>query len=91
MNISRPFILRPVATLLLTLALLLAGALSFGLLPVALRPVMAPEAQWIVYGLVLIVILFVMPRGIVPGLAALLGRRPAPAAPVLEANPAVQR
>jgi len=67
------------------------GGLIFGLLPVALRPVMAPEAQWIVYGLVLIVILFVMPRGIVPGLAALLGRRPAPAAPVLEANPAVQR
>ena len=38
MNISRPFILRPVATLLLTLALLLAGALSFGLLPVAPLP-----------------------------------------------------
>ncbi|SDI18139.1 multidrug efflux RND transporter permease subunit [Pseudomonas panipatensis] len=38
MNLSRPFILRPVATSLLTLALLLAGALSFGLLPVAPLP-----------------------------------------------------
>ena len=66
------------------------GGLIFGLLPVALRPVMAPEAQWIVYGLVLIGILFVMPRGIVPGLAALLARR-RPAAPVLEASPMVQR
>lgn len=68
------------------------GGLIFGLLPVALRPVMAPEAQWIVYGLVLIGILFVMPRGIVPGLAALLARRrPRPAAPVLDASPMVQR
>lgn len=67
------------------------GGLIFGLLPVALRPVMAPEAQWIVYGLVLIVILFVMPRGIVPGLADLVRRRPARPAPVLEPSPVVQR
>ncbi|HEV7439642.1 MAG TPA: branched-chain amino acid ABC transporter permease, partial [Methylobacterium sp.] len=62
------------------------GGLVFGLLPVALRPVMAPEAQWIVFGLVLIAILFVMPRGIVPGLAGLLGprrRAAAPAAPAV--------
>jgi len=45
------------------------GGLIFGLLPVALRPVMAPEAQWIAYGGVLIAILFVLPRGIVPSLA----------------------
>ncbi|WP_160287445.1 multidrug efflux RND transporter permease subunit [Pseudomonas knackmussii] len=38
MNLSRPFILRPVATILLTLALLLAGGMSFGLLPVAPLP-----------------------------------------------------
>jgi len=30
---------------------------------------MAPEAQWIAYGGVLIVILFILPRGIVPSLA----------------------
>ena len=58
------------------------GGLIFGLLPVALRPVMAPEAQWIVYGATLIVILFVMPRGIAPALAALrLPRRGASVAP----------
>jgi branched-chain amino acid transport system permease protein len=44
------------------------GGLVFGLLPVVLRPIMAPEAQWIAYGGVLIVILFIMPRGIVPSL-----------------------
>ncbi len=38
MNLSTPFIRRPVATTLLTLALLLAGWLSFGLLPVAPLP-----------------------------------------------------
>jgi multidrug efflux pump len=38
MSFSTPFILRPVATLLLTLALLLAGGLSFSLLPVAPLP-----------------------------------------------------
>ncbi|MDA9469104.1 branched-chain amino acid ABC transporter permease [Bradyrhizobium sp. CCBAU 53415] len=51
------------------------GGLIFGLLPVALRPVMAPEAQWIAYGGVLIAILFVLPRGIVPSLAQRFGRR----------------
>jgi branched-chain amino acid transport system permease protein len=51
------------------------GGLIFGLLPVALRPIMAPEAQWIAYGGVLIAILFVLPRGIVPSLAQRFARR----------------
>ena len=38
MNLSAPFIQRPVATLLLSLALLLVGALSYRLLPVAPLP-----------------------------------------------------
>ncbi|WP_442504449.1 branched-chain amino acid ABC transporter permease [Marinivivus vitaminiproducens] len=59
-----------------TLAGPLVGGAIFGLLPVALRPVLAPEAQWIVYGGVLIAILFVMPQGIVPALARTIhGRR----------------
>ncbi len=37
-NLSRPFIERPVATTLLTLGIALAGAMSFGLLPVAPLP-----------------------------------------------------
>ncbi|MBY4869532.1 efflux RND transporter permease subunit [Burkholderia anthina] len=38
MNISRPFILRPVATLLLTIALVLAGAVAVRFLPVSSLP-----------------------------------------------------
>jgi branched-chain amino acid transport system permease protein len=53
------------------------GGLIFGLLPVALRPVMAPEAQWIVYGSILILILFVMPRGIIPALRDRFTNKPA--------------
>ncbi len=60
------------------------GGLIFGLLPVALRPIMAPEAQWIMYGLVLILILFVMPRGIVPAIKGWLAvKRVAVAVPAL--------
>jgi multidrug efflux pump len=38
MSISRPFILRPVATTLLTVAIALAGAIAFSVLPVAPLP-----------------------------------------------------
>ena len=38
MNLSRPFILRPVATSLLMVALLLAGAVAYRLLPVSALP-----------------------------------------------------
>ncbi|WP_312243115.1 efflux RND transporter permease subunit, partial [Pantoea sp.] len=38
MNLTRLFIFRPVATLLLTLAILLLGALGYRLLPVAPLP-----------------------------------------------------
>src|SRR5262245_40347561 len=38
MNISAPFIARPVATTLLTIAILLAGAVAFRLLPVSPLP-----------------------------------------------------
>ena len=40
MNLSAPFIRRPVATLLLSLAILLLGGLTFGLLPVSPLPQM---------------------------------------------------
>src|SRR5262249_59418511 len=38
MSIAEPFIRRPIATTLLTIALALSGALAFGLLPVAPLP-----------------------------------------------------
>ena len=51
------------------------GGLIFGLMPVFLRPIMTPEAQWIAYGGLLIVILFVLPRGIVPSLMQRFAKR----------------
>jgi branched-chain amino acid transport system permease protein len=61
------------------------GGVIFGLLPVFLRPIMAPEGQWIAYGLVLVAILFVLPRGIVPSLAPKLefAFKPAKPKPVI--------
>ncbi|HET7885243.1 MAG TPA: branched-chain amino acid ABC transporter permease [Bradyrhizobium sp.] len=56
------------------------GGLIFGLMPVFLRPIMAPEAQWIAYGGVLIVILFLLPRGIVPSLKQWYAKRRGPMA-----------
>jgi branched-chain amino acid transport system permease protein len=70
------------------------GGAIFGLLPVFLRPIMAPEAQWIAYGLVLIAILFVLPRGIVPSLAPKLElafRPPKPKAVVASERTAEER
>jgi multidrug efflux pump len=40
MNLSGPFIRRPVATMLLSLAIMLLGGVSFGLLPVSPLPQM---------------------------------------------------
>jgi branched-chain amino acid transport system permease protein len=68
------------------------GGVIFGLLPVVLRPIMPPEAQWISYGCVLILILFVLPRGIVPSLAERLGRaRARIAKPIAAADIAKER
>jgi len=58
-----------------TLAGPVVGGLIFGLMPEALRGVMAPEMQWMLYGTLMIVILIVLPRGIVPAFAALGARR----------------
>ena len=64
-----------------TLAGPVVGGLIFGLLPEVLRDVARPEVQWIVYGLAMIAIVFFLPRGIVPALAGLFGRRPPVDAP----------
>jgi len=49
-----------------TLAGPIVGGLIFGFLPVVARSFAAPEVQWILYGLLMIVIVFVLPTGIVP-------------------------
>ena len=49
-----------------TLAGPIVGGMIFGLLPVALRAWASPVAQWIIYGVLMILIVFFLPRGIVP-------------------------
>lgn len=48
------------------------GGLLFGILPDFLRDMAAPEVQWIIYGAVMIVIVFFLPQGIVPAVNNLL-------------------
>lgn len=51
-----------------TLAGPLVGGLIFGIAPVVLRSYVGPEVQWILYGLLMILIVFVLPEGIVPAI-----------------------
>ncbi|HSW19704.1 MAG TPA: branched-chain amino acid ABC transporter permease [Ramlibacter sp.] len=52
-----------------TLAGPIVGGVIFGALPVGLRAVAAPEAQWIVYGIAMVLVVFFLPRGIVPAVS----------------------
>lgn len=49
-----------------TLAGPVVGGLIFGILPEVLREVAAPEVQWVVYGVLMILIIYFLPQGIVP-------------------------
>lgn len=49
----------------------IVGALIFGILPELLREVAGPEVQWILYGLIMIGIVYFLPDGIVPAVASL--------------------
>ena len=50
-----------------TLAGPIVGGLIFGLLPETLRALqIAPEAQWVVYGVLMILVVYFLPEGIVP-------------------------
>jgi branched-chain amino acid transport system permease protein len=57
-----------------TLAGPIVGGLIFGILPELIRPLAAPAVQWIIYGALMIVIVFLLPRGIVPAVAQLIRR-----------------
>jgi branched-chain amino acid transport system permease protein len=59
-----------------TLAGPVVGGLIFGILPVILRSFLGPELQWIIYGLFMIFIVFVLPQGIVPAAERLLASWP---------------
>ncbi|HVW57281.1 MAG TPA: branched-chain amino acid ABC transporter permease [Rhizobiaceae bacterium] len=49
-----------------TLAGPVVGGLIFGIVPVILRKYVGPEVQWILYGALMILIVFVLPEGVVP-------------------------
>jgi branched-chain amino acid transport system permease protein len=52
-----------------TLAGPVVGGLIFGLLPEGLRALaIAPETQWIVYGVLMVLVVYFLPQGIVPAL-----------------------
>ncbi len=59
-----------------TLAGPVVGGIIFGILPEILREVAGPEVQWIIYGVVMILILFFLPQGIVPALESWWKGRP---------------
>ena len=55
-----------------TLAGPIVGGLIFGLLPEGLRALaFAPETQWIVYGVLMVLVVYFLPQGIVPALSRL--------------------
>ncbi len=55
-----------------TLAGPVVGGLIFGLLPEGLRALaIRPETQWIVYGVLMVLVVYFLPQGIVPALRAL--------------------
>jgi branched-chain amino acid transport system permease protein len=56
-----------------TLAGPIVGGLIFGFIPVIARSFAAPEIQWILYGIFMILIVFVLPRGIVPAIEKWFG------------------
>ena len=46
------------------------GGILFGILPPFLRELAGPEVQWILYGVLMIAIVYFLPEGIVPALRA---------------------
>jgi branched-chain amino acid transport system permease protein len=58
-----------------TLAGPVVGGLIFGLLPETLRALaIKPEEQWIVYGVLMVLVVYFLPQGIVPALRARFSR-----------------
>lgn len=72
-----------------TLAGPVVGGAIFGFVPEVLRSMeIRPEVQWIVYGMLMILVVYFLPRGIVPALEACLSvRKPTRAAKAI-AEPA---
>jgi branched-chain amino acid transport system permease protein len=58
-----------------TLAGPIVGGLIFGIVPALLRDTTRPEVQWIIYGALMILIVFFLPNGIVPAVHGWLRAR----------------
>lgn len=74
-----------------TLAGPVVGGFIFGLLPEFLRDLTGPEVQWMIYGVLMILIVFFLPQGIVPAVTRLVARwrsRPAGTSSGLERSSA---
>tara|TARA_B100000780_G_scaffold106197_1_gene74338 strand:+ start:3500 stop:4525 length:1026 start_codon:yes stop_codon:yes gene_type:complete len=54
-----------------TIAGPIVGGIIFGILPEILREVTTPEVQWLIYGGFMIVVVFFLPKGIVPAIQSL--------------------
>ena len=70
-----------------TLAGPVVGGIIFGFLPVILRSFASPAVQWIIYGALIIIIVFLLPQGIVPALESLAKHRLPDAFRTLTASP----
>jgi branched-chain amino acid transport system permease protein len=57
-----------------TLAGPVVGGLIFGILPEVLREYAAPEVQWMIYGALMVLVVFWLPQGIVPAVRELWER-----------------
>jgi branched-chain amino acid transport system permease protein len=69
-----------------TLAGPIVGGVIFGFIPEVLRSMaIKPEAQWIIYGVLMILVVYFLPQGIVPAVRRVLAsRRAALASPMLK-------
>jgi len=72
-----------------TLAGPVVGGVIFGFLPEVLRGMeIQPEVQWIVYGVLMVLVVFFVPRGIVPAIERLIsGRKRSPDGDAVPATP----
>jgi branched-chain amino acid transport system ATP-binding protein len=62
-----------------TLAGPIVGGVIFGMLPEVLRSfAIVPELQWVLFGILMILIVFLLPQGIVPAVVALFARHGQP-------------
>jgi branched-chain amino acid transport system permease protein len=58
-----------------TLAGPIVGGLIFGFMPVVVRSFAPPEVQWILYGTLMILIVFLLPQGITPAVERFVAAR----------------